>query len=236
MTEHPTSGMPHRGEESLGEQFLVRVEAVGYARRGQVILDGVDLAVAPGESVALVGPSGSGKTTLLTVLSGLARPDTGRVGPGPVPAPGAHSGTTLILQGYGLLSLLTAAENIEVALRAAGWLPRAAVEHAARFLTELDLEAQQDQLVGGLSGGQQQRVAVDRALALDPVLLLADEPTAEQDPAHRELVVERLLHRDHPTGALVLATHDPDIAARCDRTVEIHAGRVVAAASPASSG
>lgn len=206
---------------------LIRGSAVGYVRRGQVILDDVDITVAPGEHVALVGPSGSGKTTLLTLLSGLGRPDSGHVGPGPEPTADTHSGTALVLQGYGLLSLLTAAENIEVALRAAGHEPRAAIDTAARCLTDLDLEAQADNLVGELSGGQQQRVAVARALALDPVLLLADEPTAEQDPAHRELVVERLLFRDHPGGGLVIATHDHVIAERCDRIVELQAGRVV---------
>jgi putative ABC transport system ATP-binding protein len=131
-----------------------------------------------------------------------------------------------VLQGYGLLALLTAAENIEVALRAAGHAPDIAMARTAHLLADLDLESQADDLVGELSGGQQQRVAVARALALDPVLLLADEPTTEQDPAHRELVVERLLYRDHPGGGLVLATHDLAIAARCDRIVELHAGRL----------
>ncbi len=207
-------------------ECLIQAHGVGYARRGQVILDDVDITVAAGERVALVGPSGSGKTTLLTLLSGLGAPDTGQVSAGPEPSPGSRTGTSLVLQGYGLLALLTAAENIEVALRAAGHQPEAAMQRAARLLADLDLEAQVDNLVGELSGGQQQRVAVARALALDPVLLLADEPTAEQDPAHRELVVERLLFRDHPGGGLVLATHDPAIAARCDRTIQLHAGRI----------
>jgi putative ABC transport system ATP-binding protein len=186
-----------------------------------VALDHVDLSVRPNEVVMLVGPSGSGKTTVLTMLAGLLQPDAGRLR-----SPG---GTALVLQGYGLLSLLTAAENIEVALRAAGRQPAEAVGRAAAALADLDLEAQADQLVGGLSGGQQQRVAVARALALAPLVLLADEPTAEQDPAHRELVVERLLTLQHPEGALVLATHDPSIARRCDRVVELHEGRVVGA-------
>jgi putative ABC transport system ATP-binding protein len=215
-----------------GPDPLIRAHRVGYVRRGQVILDDVDLVVAPGERVALVGPSGSGKTTLLTLLAGLGTPDTGQVTVKPQLPGDSRTGTALVLQGYGLLVLLTAAENIEVALRAAGHAPSTAMDRAARLLAELDLEAQADNLVGELSGGQQQRVAVARALALDPALLLADEPTAEQDPAHRELVVERLLHRDHPGAGLVLATHDPAIAARCDRVVEIHAGRVAEQEEP----
>lgn len=223
--------MPH-----APPQCLIRAHAVRYARRGQVILDDVGLTVAAGERVALVGPSGSGKTTLLTLLAGLGTPDSGQVTAGPQPADGSRTGTALVLQGYGLLALLTAAENIEVALRAAGHAPDTAMARAAHVLADLDLEAQADNLVGELSGGQQQRVAVARVLALDPVLLLADEPTAEQDPARRELVVERLLFRDHPGGGLVLATHDPAVAARCDRVVELHAGRVVDAPRPAEPG
>ncbi len=223
---------PQAGLGGAGPEWLIRAYAVGYARRDQVILDAVDLAVAPGERVALVGPSGSGKTTLLTLLAGLGHPDSGQISAAPQPSGASRTRTALVLQGYGLLALLTAAENIEVALRAAGHRPEAAMERAARCLVDLDLEAQADTLVGELSGGQQQRVAVIRALALDPVLLLADEPTAEQDPAHRELVVERLLLRDHPDGGLVLATHDPAIAARCDRVVQIHAGRITKGTPP----
>lgn len=208
--------------ESRGQELakpVVRAHGLRFVRAGQVILDGVSIEVAAGERVALVGPSGSGKTTVLTIVAGLLQPDAGRLR--------SPAGTALVLQGYGLLSLLTAAENIEVALRAAGRRPTEAVDRAATALADLDLEAQADQLVGALSGGQQQRVAVARALALEPLVLLADEPTAEQDPAHRELVVERLLALQQPGGALLLATHDPTIASRCDRVVELHAGRVV---------
>ncbi|MDN5794179.1 MAG: ATP-binding cassette domain-containing protein [Intrasporangium sp.] len=217
---------------------LVRVEHLGFARAGQVILDDVGIDVAAGERVAIVGPSGSGKTTLLTIVAGLLTPDSGQVvtagldvtAPVDVagsPGDAAGVSTALVLQGYGLLPLLTAAENVEVTLRAAGHPPARAVERAAAALADLDLETHADQLVGALSGGQQQRVAVARALALEPFVLLADEPTAEQDPAHRELVVERLLQLQHPDGALILATHDPTIAGRCDRTIELHAGRIV---------
>lgn len=243
---------PAGGRKHSSNTPLVRAEHLGFVRAGQVILEDVSLEVAAGERVALVGPSGSGKTTLLTIIAGLLHADTGHLtapnrsrtsptadAPTGAPSPALSSpsaprtgqcpGTALVLQGYGLLSLLTAGENVEVALRAAGHRPSHASEQAAVALAELDLEAQTDLLVGELSGGQQQRVAVARALALRPLVLLADEPTAEQDPAHRELVVERLLALGHPDGALVLATHDPAIAGRCDRIIELHEGRVVTA-------
>ena len=206
---------------------LLEADNLVLERAGRTILSDVSFRVEPGETVAVVGPSGSGKTSLLTALAGIQRPDSGqvRLHGRPRTTPGRE--VALVLQGYGLLSLLTAAENIQVTLRAAGERPADAVREAEAALETVGLGPFAGHLVEELSGGQQQRVAVARALALAPEVLLADEPTAEQDPGHRELVVERLLHREHPGGAVVIATHDPEIAARCDRVVEVHAGRVV---------
>ncbi len=206
---------------------LLAADHLTMGRSGRTILDGVSFRLEPGETVAVVGPSGSGKSTLLTTLAGIQRPDSGQIRlqdrrltpPGPAVA--------LVLQGYGLLSLLSAAENIQVTLRAAGHPAPRAVEAAAAALELVGLGPFADHLIEDMSGGQQQRVAVARALALQPLVLLADEPTAEQDPGHRELVVERLLRRGRPDGAVVIATHDREIADRCDRTVEIHEGRAV---------
>jgi putative ABC transport system ATP-binding protein len=136
---------------------------------------------------------------------------------------GPASGVALVLQGYGLVSLLTAAENVEVALRAAGRPAAAAPATARTALAGLGLEAHADQLVEELSGGQQQRVAVARALALKPKLLIADEPTAELDPAARAVVLARIFDVVTGGGALVVATHDPEVAARCDRVLDLHA-------------
>jgi putative ABC transport system ATP-binding protein len=126
-----------------------------------------------------------------------------------------------VLQGYGLVSLLTAAENIEVALRAAGRPAGTAPVTARAALAQLGLEPHADQLVEELSGGQQQRVAVARALALKPKLLIADEPTAELDPAARAVVLARIFDIVTDGGALIVATHDPEVAERCDRILDL---------------
>ena len=128
----------------------------------------------------------------------------------------------LVLQGYGLVSLLTAAENIEVALRAAG----AARAHRAACSprppwTSSGLGAHAGQIVDELSGGQQQRVAVARALALQPRLLIADEPTAELDPAARTVALTRIFDVAATGGSLVIATHDPEVAERCDHILDL---------------
>jgi heme ABC exporter ATP-binding subunit CcmA len=200
------------------------------ARRGrQVVLDGVDFSISAGERVAIVGPSGSGKTTLLSVLSGLVRPDAGTVS---LDGTELHrlphserSRVALVLQGYGLVGLLDATENVEIALRAAEYEPAEAMRIAAEALAEVGLTPYADHLVEELSGGQQQRTAVARALALQPDVMVADEPTAEQDPASREIVLDRLLGVTDRGGALVLATHDPEVAIRCDRVIRLEDGR-----------
>jgi putative ABC transport system ATP-binding protein len=189
---------------------------------GRDLFEVVDLTVAGGESVALVGPSGSGKTTLLAALAGLGDPTAGEVWlDGERVRAGHTAGIVVVLQGYGLISLLTAAENVEVALRAAGSDPAGVRDPAREALDQVLLGPHVDQLVEELSGGQQQRVAVARALALRPHVLLADEPTAEQDRATRAVVLTRLFEVTEAGGAIVIATHDPDVAERCDRVLTL---------------
>jgi putative ABC transport system ATP-binding protein len=184
---------------------------------GRSLFEAVDFTVAAGQSLALVGPSGSGKTTLLAALAGLGEATAGEVWlDGEQVRAGHTAGIVVVLQGYGLISLLTAAENVEVALRAAGSDPASVRDPAMTALDEVLLGPHADQLVEELSGGQQQRVAVARALALRPQVLLADEPTAEQDRATRAVVLTRLFDVTEAGGALVIATHDPDVAERCD--------------------
>jgi putative ABC transport system ATP-binding protein len=200
---------------------------LAYRRDGQQILAGVSVAVHPGERLAVTGPSGSGKTSLLTLLAGLDSPSSGEVyidGTRLTGVAGPRQGVALVLQGYGLVSLLTAAENIEVALRAAGWAPPRAAAAAREALSQVGLDAHADQLVEELSGGQQKRTAVARALALKPKPLIADEPTAELDPASRTLALARLFEVATGGGALVLATHDPEVAERCDRLLDLRPG------------
>jgi putative ABC transport system ATP-binding protein len=202
---------------------ILEARGLRFEIGGRVILEDVDLDVGPGECLAIVGPSGSGKTTLLALLAGLATPTAGsvRVDGRPVDRI-SHADLAVVLQGYGLVSLFTAAENVEAALRAAGREPSEVGETATAALDSLGLTGHEEQLIEELSGGQQQRVAVARALALRPQLLIADEPTAEQDKASRQLVLDRLFDVRNRDGSLVIATHDPEVAERCDLVLELH--------------
>lgn len=206
---------------------MLKARGLRYERDGQLILAGIDVAVEAGESLAVTGPSGSGKTSLLAILAGLTAPSAGEVqikGRLLTGFAGPALGVSVVLQGYGLVSLLTAAENVEVALRAAGRPPATARAAAVAALAQLGLEAHADQLVEELSGGQQQRTAVARALALEPSLLIADEPTAELDPAARALALARMFEIPANGGTLVLATHDREVAERCDRILDLRSG------------
>jgi putative ABC transport system ATP-binding protein len=203
---------------------VLEAQGLRYERAGRVIFDGVDLQVSSGERLAVLGPSGSGKTSLLSLLAGFTEPSAGRVlVDGVALAPGPRPGFAVVLQGYGLVSLLTAAENVEVGLRAAGESAPAARERARAALADVGLDDHADSLIEELSGGQQQRVAVARAVALRPEVMLADEPTAEQDPGFRALVLNRLLEVADRGGIVVLATHDPEVADRCTRAIHVNA-------------
>lgn len=192
------------------------------------LLDDVHVDARPGEPLAVVGPSGSGKSTLLAVLSGLQRPDAGDVtldGQPLAAVPHLRRRVAVVLQGYGLVSLLTAAENVEVVLRSQG-LTRAAVrDRTAEALDLVGLADRAEHLVEELSGGEQQRVALARALAVEPDVLLADEPTAELDAASRARVLQLLAARAEAGLVLVVATHDLDVAATCPQTLRLAAGR-----------
>jgi putative ABC transport system ATP-binding protein len=201
----------------------VEARDLGYVIDGRTIFDGVNFRVSSGEAIAILGRSGAGKTSLLAILAGLAQPTTGQIVVDGEPLSGAlPRGFVLVLQGYGLMSLLTARENIEVALRAQGRQPSLARSTAATWLTELGLQEHGGHLVEDLSGGQQQRVAVARALALEPGVVIADEPTAEQDSVARALVMRKLLDVTACGGILVLATHDAAVAELCTTSVRLH--------------
>ena len=209
-------------------------EGIGVERGGRLLLDGVDLYAPCGFIMAVTGPSGSGKSTLLAVLAGLISPRQGTVrwGGEPVrvadPRPGR--GVGVVLQGYGLLPVLTAHENVELPLQLAG-TPRAEIaERAKAALERAGLGAdqlQRDRLVEELSGGQLQRVAVAWALVIEPGLLLADEPSSELDALSRDVVLGALRSVADTGAVVVVATHDPEVAAAlCDREIHLSDGRV----------
>jgi lipoprotein-releasing system ATP-binding protein len=198
------------------------------------VLKGVDLAVEPGEMVAVVGPSGSGKSTLLHLLGALDRPDAGTVEVGGQSLAGL-SGARLaafrnhtigfVFQFHQLLPDFTALENVMLPGRIAGFDPRKVLERARGLLLEVGLGERLDHFPNQLSGGERQRVALCRALALEPPLLLADEPTGNLDPESGETVFELLLAlqaRHRTTGVLV--THNPEIARRCTRILRLDGG------------
>ncbi len=198
----------------------VRARGIVVVRNGRRVVDGVDVDVAPGRILGVTGPSGSGKSTLLAVLAGLIAPDGGSVDPAD-----RASRTGIVLQGYGLLPVLTAFENVELPLQLRGTDPGQVRERAAHALSRAGLDDAGDRLAEELSGGQRQRVAVARALVTEPDLLVADEPTAELDSDTASLVLAALRAEADAGAAVVLATHDPDVAALCDATLHLVDGR-----------
>jgi len=205
---------------------LLAVSAVRVIRDGRAVVDGVSMSATAGDMVGVAGPSGSGKTTLLAVLAGLSHPDGGSVlFDGARPGAAHPDPVGVVLQGYGLVPVLTALENVEVALQHEH-LDQAAVAAAAtEALTRVGLGTLADRLVDRLSGGQQQRVAVARALVTRPRLLVADEPTSELDETTRDQVLDQLRAEAARGAVVVVASHDPAVLERCDRCIRLAAGR-----------
>jgi len=203
------------------------------------VLRGVDLTLAAGEIVALVAPSGAGKSTLLHLAGLLEKPDAGSVfveghdaGALPDAARTAIRRDTIgfVYQFHHLLAEFTALENVVLPQMIARVPRPQAQERAMALLSALGLGARAGHLPGKLSGGEQQRVAIARALANAPKVLLADEPTGNLDVATASVVFKELLAtvRREQVAALI-ATHNPELAARMDRTVALRDGRVVEA-------
>jgi putative ABC transport system ATP-binding protein len=198
----------------------------------------VDLALAAGESVAIVGPSGSGKTTLLQLLGALDRPTAGelRFEGRDIASLGDRELSELrldvlgfVFQQFNLIPTLTAAQNVELALAPTSSSRTDRRERVLRLLESVGLAERADHVPGRLSGGEQQRVAIARALANDPHVLLADEPTGNLDSATGSEIMDLLLSLsgDEKRRTVVIVTHDAEVAGRAERVVRMRDGRVV---------
>ncbi|KQX20145.1 MULTISPECIES: ABC transporter ATP-binding protein [unclassified Sphingomonas] len=209
--------------------------ALGKGSARVDILKDIDLAIGAGETVALLGPSGSGKSSLMAVLSGLERADGGRIDIDGLDfgkldedalAAARRGRIGIILQAFHLLPTMTALENVAVPLELAGAadaFPRAQAE-----LEAVGLGHRLDHYPSQLSGGEQQRVAIARATASRPAILFADEPTGNLDGATGGAIMDLLFDRQRETGAtLLVITHDPVLAARCARIVEMRDGAII---------
>ncbi|MDR5651574.1 ABC transporter ATP-binding protein [Ruixingdingia sedimenti] len=207
------------------------------------ILHGIGLTVARGESVGLVGPSGSGKSSLLMLMGGLERATSGTVR-----ALGQdltamdedrlarfrRGNMGVVFQSFHLIPTMTALENVAIPLEIAG--AEDAFARAEAELRAVGLGARMDHYPAQLSGGEQQRVALARAVVARPAILLADEPTGNLDGATGAAIMELLFGlRDRHGATLVLVTHAPDLAARCDRVVRLADGRLAPTAAEAAA-
>ncbi|MET8305893.1 ABC transporter ATP-binding protein [Micromonospora sp. NPDC005173] len=220
------------------------IEAVNVSRTYQLdgvsveALRGVSLVVQPGDHVALVGPSGSGKSTLMHLLGGLDRPSGGRlvIGGRDVSALSPPEMATLrnetigfVFQAFHLLPRTSAVENVALPLVYRGVSARRRRERAAAMLGRVGLGHRLDHRPNQMSGGEQQRVAIARALVTEPTVLLADEPTGNLDSVTGAAVLELLEQLNIESGvALVMVTHDQEVAARARRRITMRDGVVVA--------
>jgi putative ABC transport system ATP-binding protein len=219
-------------------EMMVRLDDIHLkleSAAGEVnILRGIDLAVAAGETVSVVGPSGSGKSTMMMVIAGLERPSSGRIQVAGVDldrlnedglALFRRKSVGIVFQNFHLIPTMTALENVAVPLELAG--DREAFGKAARELESVGLGHRLTHYPGQLSGGEQQRVALARAFAVEPRLVLADEPTGNLDGETGQRVIDLMFELRARRGTtLLLITHDPALAQRCGRTVHLLDGRI----------
>jgi putative ABC transport system ATP-binding protein len=217
----------------------LRLEDAGVDLGGRAVLEGLTVAVQAGETVAITGPSGAGKTLLCLLLAGALEPSRGRVwvevqedegfasgqlGRGSPPRVGTTTG--LILQTHGLVAGLTAEENVALPLQSRGLARGEVTRRTVQALADVGLARHASRPVDELSGGERQRVGIARALASDPAILVADEPTAELDPGNRARVLDLLLGLTQRGRTVVVASDDPEVVATCQRTMVLEAGRI----------
>ncbi len=207
------------------------------------VLKGVSLSLEPGERVALMGPSGSGKSTLLNCVGGIDRPDGGSIeiageDLGGLDEEGLcrlrRQTVSTVFQFFHLLPTLSARENIEFPLLLNGVAESERAARVAALVDEVGLAHRASAMPHELSGGEMQRVAIARALAIEPRLILADEPTGNLDSTTGEAILDLLaaLGERHGTAMLVV-THSPQVPRICHRTVEMRDGQLLATEKPA---
>ncbi|RMB53701.1 putative ABC transport system ATP-binding protein [Sphingomonas sp. PP-CE-3A-406] len=240
MTHNAHDAVPDHAADDAADDMVITIRDVtltlGAASAATTILKGIDLDIARGTSIALLGPSGSGKSSLMAILSGLEQASGGSVR-----VAGLDFGALdedalsrarrgrigIVLQAFHLLPTMTALENVAVPMELAG-MPDAFARAEAE-LTAVGLSHRIGHYPTQLSGGEQQRVAIARALGPRPDIVFADEPTGNLDTATGASIMDLLFDRRVATGAtLIVITHDPALAARCDRIVELGDGRIVA--------
>ncbi|HEY9448451.1 MAG TPA: ABC transporter ATP-binding protein [Gemmatimonadaceae bacterium] len=209
---------------------------VGGDGRPIQVLDGVDLTVRRGEMIAIVGASGAGKSTLLHILGALDRPDRGYVVLDGEPLHGMDEDALararnrkvgFVFQFHHLLREFSALENVAMPLRIAGWTPKRARSRAEELLARVGLGGRMSHRPSELSGGEQQRTAVARALAIDPAVVLADEPSGNLDHHNAEQLHDQFMQlvRDLEI-AMIVVTHNRSLAARADRALLLEDGRL----------
>lgn len=223
-------------EEILRLEKVCKSYNVGLPTQVEVLHD-INLSLQHGEFLALMGPSGSGKSTLLNIVGLLDRPTSGRLlikghdtsalGDTDITHLRGHT-IGFVFQYHLLISAFTARENVMMPMLVDRGFPSPEIEQrATRLLAQVGLERFGDNLANNMSGGQQQRVAVARALAMNPDLVLADEPTGNLDTKSADSVFELMREVNRESGtSFLLVTHNIDLARRCDRIIEVVDGRI----------
>lgn len=215
----------------------VNIERTFRTRGDEVTaVAGVSLEVRPGELLAIMGPSGSGKSTLLSILGGLDRPTRGEVwlGDRPLHRATEHELSLLrrrhigfVFQSFHLIPTATLADNVALPLLLGDALDEEAYRRVADALASVGLAARADHLPDEVSVGERQRAAIARALVSQPELVLADEPTASLDRKRGQEIIELLRGAAHAGRAVVVVTHDAEVARNADRVIAMRDGRVV---------
>jgi putative ABC transport system ATP-binding protein len=222
-------GLNHEQRARLLVTRTLTLRDVGVELGGRAAIEGIDLVVTAGVPMGLTGPSGAGKTVLCLVLAGALAPTRGEVllddqtfeG-------GSETPIGLILQSHGLVAGLTAEENVALPLQARRVSRNDVARRSLQALASVGLMDHANRRVEELSGGEHQRVGIARALAADPVILVADEPTAELDPENRAIVLDLLIAHAANSNIVVVASDDPEVIAALPHVVELRRGQVEA--------